>query len=179
MKRAAVRHRVACVDREVDEDLLELARIDLDVGQPGLERRRQANLRADCAGEHRLHLHDDAIEIDTLDLHHLPAPEGEQLTGERAGALCGGQQFRDLLGWRAILQNLAVSDHDRQQVVEVVRDVTSQCADGLDALDGLQMLLAFLQIALGVHPLDLGGDAARKELQERCLVRLVSDDRGV
>ena len=87
----------------------------------------------------------------------------------------GGQQFNDLRGWRAILQNLAVSDHDRQQVVEVVRDMAGECADRFDALDGLQMLLAFLQIALGVDALDLGGHAARKELQERCLVRLVSD----
>jgi hypothetical protein len=173
--RTAVRHRIARIDREVYEYLFELAGIDFHVRQPGLERRRESNLRAERAGQHCLHLHDDAIEVDTLDLHDVWSPEGEQLTGERAGALGRGQQFGDLRGWGAILQHLAVSDHDRQQVVEVVRDVTGECADGFDALDGLKMLLALLQIALGVNALDLAGNTAREELQKGRFVRLVSE----
>ena len=170
MKRAALGHGIAGVDREVDEHLLELSRIDFDLWERRLQRRRQPNLSAHRSREHCLHLHHHAVEVHALDLHHLPPPEGEQLTCECARALRRRQQFRHLLRRTSILEDLTVSNHDGQQVVEVVSDVTGQCPDRFDALNGLKVLLAALEIALGVHAFDLAGDAAGEELKERCFL---------
>ena len=167
VKGAAFRHRIPRVDGEVDEDLLELSRIDLDMGQPRLERGRHADLCAQRSGQHRLHLHDHAIEIHSLDLHHLSAAECQQLPGQRAGALGGGQQLRDLRRGVAILQNLAIADHDREQVVEIVRDMTGERPDSFHALDGLQVLLALLQITLRVYPFDFAGHTSGEKLEKR------------
>ena len=78
----ARQHRVASVDREVDDDLLDLPRIGVDA----IERRRQPRLEldvlADQPPQQRVHADHDFVEIQNLRVEHLPAAEGQQLPCE-------------------------------------------------------------------------------------------------
>jgi hypothetical protein len=71
----------------------------------------------------------------------------------------GREQLRQLLGGASLLQNLAVADHDHQQVVEVVGDVAGEPADRFDALHLTEVTLVLAQLAGGAGALELRGDA--------------------
>ena len=83
---AAVRHGVAPVDREVQDGVLELARIGEGppqaAGQHGLDRDRFAERAPQQVG----HAGDDAVGVDDLRRQRLLAREGEQPGGEVGGA---------------------------------------------------------------------------------------------
>src|SRR5439155_1412210 len=144
---SAVRHGVARVGGEVEEDLLDGMHVradlrqadaagdhDLDVGgedapqQPGQIRHEPAQVRrleveARAAGEAEQLLH-----------HHAAAQRRRHdvaQVGVRVAAL-GGERLRDELG---------VRQYDRQQVVEVVREPARELADRLHFLRLAQLLL--------------------------------------
>ena len=91
---AAVGHGVARVDGEVQDHLLELARVGAHGGEIGSERGGELNVLADQPPQHRLQVGDDGIELEQLGREHLAAAVGEQLPGEVGGA---GGGFADLL----------------------------------------------------------------------------------
>ncbi len=76
---------------------------------------------------------------------------------------CEGVQF---------LEDFAVSDDDRQEVVEVVCDVAGKRADRFDALNRLKLLLAALQVAFSVQALDLARDSTGEKVEQSGLVRI-------
>jgi hypothetical protein len=134
-QRAAVRHRVARVEREVDQHLIDLRRIGLHpagvVGQAGL------NLDA-LVDEPPNHLLDPAhggVEVDDALLRAgLPASKSEEPVRELRGALYRSPDLVDvLLPRRPLLdplrQELAVGVDDREKVVEVVGDAGSESAE--------------------------------------------------
>ena len=86
---AAVRHRVAGVHGEVQQDLFDLRAIRLDL----IEVRRELQLEHDVLAEQALHqvagAADDVVEIQDDRLQHLLAAEREQFAGERGGAASG------------------------------------------------------------------------------------------
>src|SRR5438128_8728510 len=81
---AAVGHRVSGVDDEVDEHLLDLARIGLDAAESTAEDGDHLDVLADQAAEHLVHLADDVVEPEDARLQELLAAEREQLPRERA-----------------------------------------------------------------------------------------------
>ena len=146
--RPASRHRVARVDREIDDHLLELSRIGADRTELGVEHRQQLDVLADQAPQHHVHVGDDGVEVEHPGLQDLPAAEREQLPGERRGARGG---LLDLLGVasqaRVVLagdEELAVAGDGGQQVVEVVRDATGEPADRFHLLGLAELVLELL-----------------------------------
>ena len=100
---AAVRHRVARVDDQVHEHLLDLARVGLDAAERAAEDGDDLDVLADQAAQHLLHLADDVVQFQDPRLEHLLAAEREQLARQRAGPV---GRLGDLLD---VLANARVS----------------------------------------------------------------------
>ena len=152
---AAAVHRVARVDREIDDRIFELVRID--VGRPGF--RREVDLDADPLAQRAVeqvgHAADQLIAVDALGQQRLGAGEGQQAPGQRGGA---GRAFHRIVEVRHDFAARAVeapqckvdaADDDRQHVVEVVGDAAGQLADRFHLLDLAELgfgRLAFLRL---------------------------------
>ena len=165
---AAVGHRVAGVDRQVHQHLLDLARVGLD--RAGLADGADVELQvlADQAPQHAIELADDGVEIDDARLDDLPAREQQQLAGQGGGALAGALDLLERRPVRMRRRDLAEDDvgvalHDGEQVVEVVRDAAGEPADRLHLLRLQELLLELL--ALG----DVDADCPRRPLRQRAL----------
>ena len=101
---AAVGHRVPRVDHQVHDHLLELARVGVHRAELRLQRRHQRDVLADEPRQHPLEVGDTVVEVDRLGLADLPPAEGEDLAGERGGALatpCGSPRGPRAAGRRA------------------------------------------------------------------------------
>ena len=149
-------HRVAGVDREVDDGVLELVRID--VGRPGVG--GEVDLDLDPLAQRPVeqvgHAGDQLAAVDPLGQQRLGAGERQQPPGQRRGAgraLHGvGEVGHDLaLGpVQAAAGEVDAADHHRQHVVEVVGDAAGQLADRFHLLD-------LAELRLGELPLDRFG----------------------
>ena len=138
---AAVGHRVAGVDGEVDQHLLDLAGVGLDRPQVGRDASLQLDVLAERAAQQLLELGDDVVEVEHLRLHDFAAAEDQQLAGQRGRALArrGGSPRRPP-------RPSASSPADarrrrtrrscrmtREEVVEVVGDAAGELAEALQA----------------------------------------------
>ena len=86
---ASVRHRIAGVDEQVHQDLLDLPWVRLDGPEPLGELIGQNNILADQPPHQRAHLIDQLIQVQDLGSDRLPAGEGQQLTDEPARPVGG------------------------------------------------------------------------------------------
>ena len=153
-------HRVARVDREVEDRVFELVRID--VGRPGVG--LEVDLDADALAERPVeqvgHAADQLAAVDALGQQRLGAGEGEQAAGQRRGAGRALHRIVEMhhhLAPRAVeaaLGEVDAADDDRQHIVEVVRDAAGQLADRLHLLDLAQLGLGGLALlGLGLERL--------------------------
>ena len=96
---------------------------------------------------------DQAVEVERLDVEHLPPAERQELARELARAPCRVVDLLEL-GAAALphAQQLAVAQDDGEQVVEVVGDAAGQAADAFELLRLQQLRLQL--IALGAVPDD-------------------------
>ena len=78
----AAGHRVARVDRQVDQDLLELAGVRLDRPQAAGGHGGQVDVLAQGAAQQLLQAADDVVEAEHLRVHDIAAREDQQLAGE-------------------------------------------------------------------------------------------------
>src|SRR6185312_448274 len=136
---AALRHGVARVDDQVQDDLLDLSA----VGAHEPERLGQIRDELDILGQeprqHLLEIVGEGAQVEDLGLEHLPAAERQQLTGEARGAVGGAQNLAEpvrqiLVAAMVGAQQLTVGDDGGEQVVEVVRDTAGEMADGFHLL---------------------------------------------
>ena len=129
----AGRHGVAGVDGQVDQDLLDLARVGKHRAQSGGQVVGQFHVLAQGADEQLLDSFDHVVEVQRARLDDVAAGEGQQLAGERGGALGRPLDLLDVLphGLPLVLRCSAcdllgdergVVGDDGEQVVEVVRD---------------------------------------------------------
>ncbi len=135
----ALRHRIARVDREVHQDLLELAGIDPHAPQARLRHRDELDVLAEQTAEHAIDVEDQLIQVDDAGLDDLAPRECQELPREVRRALRGARDLGDVaergIAGRGIgPRHLGVAEDRRQQVVEVVRDAASQPADAFHAL---------------------------------------------
>lgn len=140
------RHCVACVQRQVDQHLLELTGIGVD--RPGLGSRDgdELDVLTDQAPQQLVGREHDPVDVDELELEHLAAAERKELPRQRRGPAGGAA---DLLGIgprerplrHRIEQQLAVAGDRRQEVVEVVSDAAGQATDRLEPLRTTKLLL--------------------------------------
>ena len=84
---ASVRHRVARVDDEVHEHLLDLTRVGLHAPERAAEDGDDLDVLADQAAQHLVHLADDVVQLQDPRLEKLLPAEREQLAGQRAGSV--------------------------------------------------------------------------------------------
>ena len=145
-QRAAVGHGVGSVDREVQQHLLELHRVDHHRRQRRRQRGADLDVVAQQATEHRPQVLDDAADVERPWLQHLAAAEREQLLRQRGRALAGLQDVAGIDAQRIGFvqpgdEQLRVAVDHRQQVVEVVRDAAGELADGFHLLRLDELLL--------------------------------------
>ena len=93
-----------------------------------------------------------AFRFNNLGRQHLLAAEGQQLAGQRSGAIGGvgdllGRAAQRGVGADALQQELGVPGDHHQQIVEVVGDAAGEAADGFHLLRLAELL--FEGAALG------------------------------
>ncbi len=86
-ERAAVRHGVARVDREVEQRVLELVGVAERRPQPSARLDLEVDRVADRAAQQVLHAGDQRVDVGRLRIERLPAREGQQPVGQRGGPL--------------------------------------------------------------------------------------------
>ncbi len=157
-QRAAVGHRVARVQREVEEHLLHLAGVGANRIERGVEH-RQSSIRSPRTRRSIATVSEtSAFSSSGSRVEGLAPAEGEQLARQRGGALRARLDPAQVLGRLAVsvdlgLRQLGVAEHSEQEVVEVVRDARGELADRLDLLRLTELLL--------------GGPALRDVLRHR------------
>ncbi|MFC6495605.1 hypothetical protein [Ancylobacter dichloromethanicus] len=169
--RAGARHRVAGVEDQIQQARLELARIG--DGEAGHRRpvQFQSDRRADGVARPVHHLLDHLAEVQHARKQRLGPTYGEQ-------APVGGDPFLDRpqrvshqfahdgrITLRAprqlLLQQLEISAHHGEQIVEVVGDTGGQTPDGLHATAAAQQLLRLRPVAS--QPMAVEAPAERRQ----------------
>ena len=143
---AARRHRVAGIDGEVDDDLLELSGVGTD--GPQVERRVDGH-RHRLAGEvpdERRDLGDRSRRVHDLRHEHLPAAEGEQLAGQRRAPVGGADDLFEvgptwIVGREVVRHEVGVAADREDEVVEVVRDAARELSDRFHLLGVAELRL--------------------------------------
>ena len=143
---AALRHRVACVDAEVQDRVFELVGID----HRGPYARRADHLQRDAGADGALdeiaEIGDQPVDVGRLGIERLAARKGEQPVGQRRGTprrpqRCGGVaiEVADTPLRDAHLHHLDRARDAGEHVVEIVRQAAGELADRLHLLRLPQM----------------------------------------
>ena len=139
----AGRHRIAAVEGQVEDHLLELSPVGAQAAGRRIECDLELDLLADEASQHRFDPRDDLVHLHDLRLEDLPPAEGQELLGQAGGPLGGVANAHDILAdvraGRLVERQVGEADDGRQDVVEVVGDAAGQPADRLE-LAGLEQL---------------------------------------
>jgi hypothetical protein len=143
----AVGHRVAGVEDEVHDHLLDLPGVDLDVVKVGGGDDVQLDVLADDAREHAPRLRERLVEVDDAWREHLPPAEGEELLRQLRGSQPGRADLRRLDAHRVLCLEVAqhqvrVADDHGEEVVEIVRDASGELSDGVHLLRVAELRLA-------------------------------------
>ena len=177
---AAARHRVAGVEHEVHQHLLELAAVGEHVDGLGGRDDRERDVLAERAVEQPLRLERDAVDVDGLEPEVVVAAEDQQLPREVRRALGGAHDLADVgrgrvLGADLLADELGVVEDHGQQVVEVVRHAACELAERLHALRALERRLERLLLLARA---DAVGDVGRDAAQARRVAVAVDDRHG-
>src|SRR5262249_20234406 len=135
----ALGHGIACVDRQVQQDLLHLSGIGLDSAKVGGQNRLEYHVRADEATQHPLDIGYHRVQVEYLRRHDLLATERQELASQRHCAVTG---FSDLPyqarqgspDWESVQQEVTVAVDDGEQVIEVVAHAARHLSDRLHLL---------------------------------------------
>jgi hypothetical protein len=128
---AALRHRVAGVDAQVEQGVFQLGRIDQRRPEPGHANGFDLHAWTDGTLDHLDHAADQRVHVGRLGIERLPAGERQQTVGQRCGPL-GGPQGGDHVLFDVLdpaltdagVHQLQGAMDPGQQVVEVVRQAT-------------------------------------------------------
>ncbi len=101
---AAARHRIAGVDRQVDDHLLDQAGVHQHAADGGLQAHRQLDVLAEQPAQHGLDARHHGVEVHDPRLQRQLAAKGEQLSGQRRAPLA---RLGDLLDLAAELHRQA------------------------------------------------------------------------
>ena len=149
---AGVADGVAGVDAQVDEDLVDLGRIDAHRRQPPGRQPGEVDVLADEPPDHLEHAGHGGVQVEHPRRRGLPAGKGKQLLGEVGGALHRLADGLQPAGERSgvagrVQRQFRVAEDDAEHVVEIVRHPAGQAADGLHLLGLDELLLQGLAVA--------------------------------
>ncbi len=147
-QRAAVGHCVACVDRQVHQDLVHLPGVGQHRSQARAENRFQPDIFPDYPAQHLRHFKDDVVQVHFLRLNNLFPAQHQQLPAQRGGPFAGGSDFGDKLSrgvvWSQFAEeHVAIPIDHREEVVEIVRHAAREPANRLQLLRLQQPALHF------------------------------------
>ncbi len=150
---AALGHGIPGVNRQVHDDLLDLAGIGLHPSQVFCEPAYQGNVLTDKPPQHRLQVPDQNVKVQNLRLQRLLAAEGQQLARKCRGAVGAEDHLVQILGQGIVLRqlrlhHLTVALDGHEDVVEVVGHPARQLPDGLQLL---RLAELFLQLSVLGH----------------------------
>jgi len=176
-QRPALGHGVARVQRQVEQHALQLRPVASRDRAASAQLGADRDPRVDRAHEQLHEVVDDRVHVHRRRLRDLLAGERQQLArqiGRPQGDLRDG---RGVLASRRVLdparQELGVSEHHRQLVVEVVGDPPRELSDRLELLCLPEPLLGAHHLGRVTHDRHDVGDAPR--LDDRDLARLRRD----
>jgi hypothetical protein len=156
-QRASSRHRVAGVDCQLDDRLLDLGGIGFygpeTVG--GLE--PQLDVLADGPAQELVEVAQGGVQVEYLRVGDLAVTEDQELAGERRSPLARAADLGEVLLLRARLGQLlgderGVVEDDREQVVEVVGEAAREPAHRLQALGLVECRLELALALVGTQP---------------------------
>jgi hypothetical protein len=155
-QRPSLRHRVACVDRKVEDELFDFAGVGFDGLQPRIEHDVDMDVLADKAAEHLLELGDRFVHIEHPGTVRFLAAEREELPREPARPIARFPDFVEIIGdlpirTQTLEEQIAVTENRRQEIVEIVRDAAGKPADRFH-------FLRLREFLLEPHPI---GDVSR------------------
>ena len=141
---AAVGHRIAGIDGEIEDRGFELGGIDFDrpdtAGADDFERHVFAERTAEKIGKPV----EQPVDVDRGRIERLLPGERQQPFGQGRGALGAVHRIADALGefqvrrigpgFEQALRRLQIADDDGEQVVEIMGDAAGQVADGIELL---------------------------------------------
>ena len=141
----ALRHRVARVDDEVHENLLDRDGIDPDGRERGRQRGHELDVGADQPPQQLFQLPDDGVDVHDLRLQHLAPAEREQLPRQRRRAFARQPDFLEIGSERVVERDVvehqvAVAEDRGEQVVEVVGHAAGELANGVHLLRLAQLI---------------------------------------
>src|SRR6185437_16514963 len=120
---------------------------------------------------------DGAVRVDHLEPQHVAPGESEELARQHRAILRrlarAGQQAQDLprsatrLG-ELVLDRIEIAEHDRQQIVEIMRHATGELADGVELLGVAQRLLMRARSLASTASLRLASTSSRVRSATRC-----------
>ena len=142
---AAGRHGIARIDREIHDDLLDLAAIGANRPEVRGRNHHEIDVLPDHAVEHFEIFGGDIVQVDDARSQHLLAAECQKLASERRRAFGGAGDFlsgsaKVRFGPETLQQKFGVSGNHHQQIVEIVRNAASQAADSFHLLRLAQLL---------------------------------------
>ena len=142
----ALRHRVARINGEIQDHLLDLAAVGLDQAHVGSGRGLQLNVLADQPSQNSLHVHKNALNADYFGRQHLFSTESKQLARERGGPLRGRLDLfrvtpQRIAGGQTIREQICVALDNHQEIVEIVSNSSRQSSDCFHFLRLAKLLL--------------------------------------
>ena len=160
-------HRVACIDRQVEDRHFELVGIDHHRIEPGGDDDRQLDLRAERGGQQPAQFVEQRCQRHAAHLEWLATGEGKQALDQHFGAFGRLQRAVDqavlaLAAHLATAQYIQPADDRAEQVVEIVCYPARQLPDRFQLLGLTQGLLRREQFVLAgallgnVAPADIG-----------------------
>ena len=134
----AVRHRIARVGSEIEQDPLQLGTTKPRPPQLFVELHAVLDLLTEHAAQHGFEAGDGSVHIDRRDIAGRSTAEREQLLGDPGGTLGGVADvvqgvYGRCPGSQAALGQLHVVEDHGQHVVEVVRDAAGELPQALRA----------------------------------------------
>ena len=138
-QRAAQRHGIAGVHGQVHHHLLDLPAIGFHGRQRGSKVQHYTDVFADQPFEHRTHVTDDLVHLESRGFDDLAATESEKLPRQTRRARARDLNLLNILPVRMVLalageQQLAVTEHDGQEVVEIVGDAAGESSNSFHLL---------------------------------------------
>ena len=137
---AAVGHRVAAIDRQVEDGVFQLVGVDMGAPQPTSQHRFQQHRAAQRMAQQVGHAGHQLVHVHRFGLQWLLAREGQQPLRELRGAAGAVARRFHVAGGAGVFAHVAArqqverADDHRQHVVEVVRDAAGELAHRLHLL---------------------------------------------